>query len=66
MVRRKDQILSFLNTKEKNPEIDPEKRWIKTANSYLNRIMGFIRWLCNQSGKNKEIAMSDWKTQSYF
>ena len=64
MVRRKEQILAFLITKEKLV-IDHEKRSITPWNSYLNQIKSFIRWLHNQRGKNKEIAMSDWKTPAF-
>ena len=29
-IQKKDQILSFLNTRIKGTEIDPDKRWIRT------------------------------------
>lgn len=30
-IQKKDQVLSFLNTRIKDTEIDPEKRWIRIA-----------------------------------
>jgi hypothetical protein len=47
-VQKKDQVLSFLNTRIKGTEIDPEKRWIRTWNDYLQRIKYFFRWLYNK------------------
>jgi hypothetical protein len=37
-VEHKGQIISFLDTKIKNSEEDPDKRWITTWNDYLVRI----------------------------
>ena len=37
-IKEKEQILSFLNTRIKGTEIDPDKRWIRTWNDYLQRI----------------------------
>ncbi len=46
--------------------IDPDKRWIRTWNDYLQRIKYFIRWLWNcKQKKNNEIEIlpnSDWIT----
>jgi hypothetical protein len=47
-VQKKDQVLSFLNTRIKGTEIDPDKRWIRTWNDYLQRIKYFFRWLYNK------------------
>ena len=44
-VKKKEQFLAFLNTKVKDSDSDPEKRWITTWNHYLNRIRFFFRWL---------------------
>ena len=44
---KREQITSFLNTKIKNSQLDPDKRWITTWNHYLNRIKLFFRWLHN-------------------
>ena len=34
---KKEEILDFLNTKVKNYDEDPDKRWITTWNNYLNK-----------------------------
>jgi hypothetical protein len=34
-ITKKEQVLSFLNTRIKDTEIDPSKRWIRTWNDYL-------------------------------
>jgi integrase/recombinase XerD len=65
MVRKKEQILAFLNTKEKTLAVDPDRKWVTTWNSYLNRIKSFMRFLHNRHGKKKEIPMSDWKTPGW-
>jgi integrase/recombinase XerD len=46
-INRKEQILSYLNGKIKDPVVDPDKRWITTWNHYLNRIKLFFRWIHN-------------------
>ena len=51
-IREKRQILLFLDTKIKNVEDDPDKRWI-TWNDYLIRIKYFFRWMYNC--KDKEL-----------
>ena len=51
-INKKEQILSFLDTKIKDSVNDPEKRWITSWNHYLTRIKLFYRWLYN---KDKEI-----------
>ena len=47
-IQLKEQITSFLDTKIKNLEEDPDKKWITTWNDYLHRIKHFFRWLYNQ------------------
>ena len=34
-VKNKEQIIDFLDSKMKNPELDPDKKWITTWNDYL-------------------------------
>src|SRR5687767_7314565 len=34
-IKKKEEILSFLNTKIKDSDKDPEKRWITSWNHYL-------------------------------
>jgi hypothetical protein len=40
-INSKSQIISFLDTKIKNSEEDPDKPWITTWNDYLGRIKYF-------------------------
>src|SRR4030095_16837848 len=37
-VKSKAQIILFLDSKIKNPELDPDKKWITTWNDYLGSI----------------------------
>jgi integrase/recombinase XerD len=53
-VQNKDQIITFLNTKTRNREEDPDEKWITTWNDYLWRIKYFYRWLYNIK-KNENI-----------
>ena len=65
-INQKEQILSFLDTKKKDAENDPEKKWITTWNYYLNRLKLFFRWLYNRDKtKSGELDMSDWKTPEF-
>lgn len=43
-IKRKEEILAFLDTKIKPESVDPEKRWITTWNDYLHRLKRFFRW----------------------
>ena len=36
-IENKQQIIAFLDTRIKNTDIDPDKRWITTWNDYLWR-----------------------------
>jgi integrase/recombinase XerD len=47
-VKKKEQILAFLDTKIKPPEVYSEKKWITTWNDYLWRLKLFFRWLYNK------------------
>ena len=40
-------ILSFLETKKKSKDEDPDQKWITTWNHYLHRIKRFFRWYYN-------------------
>jgi integrase/recombinase XerD len=62
-VNKKEQILSFLDTKIKDSVKDPEKRWITSWNHYLTRIKLFYRWLYN---KDKEIERDYWETPDFL
>src|SRR5918995_3676063 len=62
-VNKKEQILSFLDTKIKDSSIDPEKRWIISWNHYLVRVKLFFRWLYN---KDREIDKDYWETPDFL
>jgi integrase/recombinase XerD len=73
-VKRKEQIIAFLDTKIKPLEEDPDRKWIRTWNDYLNDIKYFFRWLYNNKKKtdgeyheNREMASSssDWEMPSF-
>lgn len=64
----KEDIIGFLNSKKKDIEVDPDKRWIRTWNDYLQRIKYFMRWLHN--GAPSSIGTSDsplgeWQTPDF-
>jgi integrase/recombinase XerD len=44
-IKKKEQIIAFLDTKIKSQEEDPDKKWITTWNHCLDRIKLFFRWL---------------------
>ena len=46
-IKSKEHIYSFLDTKIKNQEGDPDKRWITIWNYYLVHLKRFFRWLHN-------------------
>ena len=71
-VKRQD-ILSFLDSKIKSTEVDPEKKWITTWNHYFNHLKFFFRWLYNDyykqhdlSGKSNVQPIEDWTTPSFL
>jgi hypothetical protein len=74
-VKRKEQITTFLDTKIKSIEEDPDRKWITTWNDYLNDIKYFFRWLYNSKKKTEnqydekeEIvssSTSDWETPPF-
>jgi hypothetical protein len=65
-IHKRDQIIAFLGTRIKDSENDPDKRWIRTWNDYLQRIKYFFRWLHNQKVRDDKglepIPISDWTT----
>jgi hypothetical protein len=76
-ITKRDQIIAFLDTKIKNSQLDPDKRWITTWNDYLSRLKYFFRWLHNtknssgllDSNLDDEeiyIPIKDWKTPSFL
>ncbi len=46
-IDKKDDILTFLQSKIKDKEEDPDQKWITTYNDYLHRLKHVIRWLFN-------------------
>ena len=40
-------MLSFLETKKKTKDADPDGKWISTWNHYFHRIKHFFRWYYN-------------------
>ena len=47
----RQEITSFLNSKIKSVEADPEKKWITTWNHYYNHLKFFYRGLYNEYNK---------------
>ena len=71
-VKLKEQIMSFLDTKIKDVEEDPDKKWISTWNDYLHRIKHFFRWLYNQKdaeakalAKGEVVRQEEWETPTF-
>jgi integrase/recombinase XerD len=67
-IRNREQITTFLDTKVKSLEKDPDKKWITTWNHYLNRVRLFFRWLyntrdCEVSSRN--ILSTEWETPAF-
>jgi hypothetical protein len=44
-IKKKEQIIAYLDSKIKSTEQDPDKKWITTWNHYLHRIKLFLRLL---------------------
>lgn len=53
-VKKREQIVGFLNEKMKPIEQDPDKKWITTWNHYLNRIKLFVRRFYNYYLKQEQ------------
>jgi hypothetical protein len=68
-IQRKEQVTSFLDTKIKSIEQDPDKKWISTWNDYARRIKHFLRWLYNEKTLHSEgkesLQPSDWQTPHF-
>jgi hypothetical protein len=47
-MHRKNQIISFLDTKIKSQEYDPDQKWITTWNYNLVHLKRSFRWLHNR------------------
>jgi integrase/recombinase XerD len=68
-INNKVEIVSFLDTKLKDSNTDPDKKWITTWNDYLWRIKYFFRWLYNykivEEKGNEPPNSSEWVTRSF-
>src|SRR5215204_5182990 len=65
-IKNKNQVISFLDTKIKNSEDDPDKRWITTWNDYLVRTKYFFRWMYNCKDKDlDDVPFSEWITPDF-
>jgi hypothetical protein len=62
-IDNKDDILTFLQSKIKDKDVDPDQKWITTYNDYLHRLKHFVRWLYNR-GNNT--SMDEWKTPDFI
>ena len=73
-VNRRQDIIEFLDTRKKDVTIDPEQKWIRTWNDYLQRIKYFMRWLHNYHNNNTNkidnnvdsMQTYDWETPSFM
>ena len=63
-IKGKQQVLSFLDSKRKSVDNDPDMKWITTWNHYLNRLKLFFRWFHNryQRGTEELVCEPDWET----
>jgi integrase/recombinase XerD len=66
-IKKKEQILKFLDSKIKSQEQDPDKKWITTWNDYLGDIKYFFRWLHNYKSIEEDQGkpVSEWETPSF-
>jgi integrase/recombinase XerD len=67
-IKKREQILSFLNSKIKDSKVDPERRWITTWNHYLNRTKLFYRWYYNAYRSQAQNPLKDqqeWTTPDF-
>ena len=68
-IKLKEEIVDFLNTKIKDVNEDPDKKWITTWNDYLWRLKYFFRWFHNYKiAKDKQQEPrnnSEWNTPSF-
>ena len=69
-VKDSETLVSFLDTRRKSKEEDPEQKWITTWNDYLWRLKMFYRWLYNiklnvNSNQSNYYNISHWKTPDF-
>jgi len=54
IISNKEEILSYLNTKIKSKEEDPDGKWMRTWNDYLQRLKYFFKKI----NANSEVPIS--------
>jgi hypothetical protein len=68
-VKDRETIVSFLDTRRKHKEEDPEQKWITTWHNYLWRLKIFYGWLYNakMKGDNQQNYndISNWITPHF-
>jgi hypothetical protein len=64
-IDKKEDVLSYLQTKIKTKDTDPDQKWITTYNDYLHRIKHFFRWLHNEHEQQTPVPMDLWKTPEF-
>ena len=64
-IKESDLIISFLDSKLKSTNDDPERKSVITWNDYLSRIKYFFRWLCNNKGRDMLTWQSEWITPHF-
>ena len=66
-VKKRKQIVAFLNEKMKPIEQSPDTKWITTWNHYLNRIKLFVGWFYNYYLKHerKLEVNEEWVTPDF-
>jgi hypothetical protein len=62
-IENKDDILTFLQSKIKDKDLDPDQKWITTYNDYLHRLKHFVRWMYN---RGNSASMDEWKTPDFL
>ena len=62
-IDNKDDILSFLQSKVKDKDSDPDQKWITTYNDNLHRLKHFVRWIYN---RGNGASMDEWKTPDFL
>ncbi|MFZ0655643.1 MAG: hypothetical protein WAM19_03255 [Nitrososphaeraceae archaeon] len=67
-IKTSQEILSYLDTKIKTKEDDPDQKWITTWNDYLHRIKHFLRWLHNNNSSSSRASspMENWETPGFL
>src|SRR5918993_2795694 len=61
-----DTILSFLETKKKTKDKDPDGKWISTWNHYFHRIKHFFRWYYNCGSNLIETKLHEPKISQHY